>query len=278
MNYARTATLLSSAIAMALTVGVADIGAPWLQTFAVILVAAIAAGLVIEWQMADARLARHGLSGWPRLPNRTIVRNIAMRAGVPAPNLFLIESEAPNAFTSGRDRPVATIALTSGLLASLPEREIHGVLAHEIAHIVQRDGRYLTAIAILLGVGAGTVGAGAVAFGLVPDGGLVALPLALIVAMLAALGQMAVCRSREFGADRLGAKLCGNPLWIANALERIDSLDLGKSTPAPRTWALETYRFGPRRDRVLGLLSTHPPSSARIHRLRRLAGLSDPWE
>jgi len=278
MNYARTATLLSGAIAMTLTAGPANIGVPWLQTLTVTLVAVVAIGLALEWRMADARLARQRLSGWPKLPIRTIARTIAMRAGVPTPNLFLVDSEAPNAFTSGRDRPVATVALSSGLLASLSEREIYGVLAHEIAHIVRRDGRFLTAIAVGMGVGFGTLGAGAVAIWAGTHGGLVTLPIMTIFATFAALGQMAVCRSREFGADRLGAKLCGNPLWIANALERIDSLDLVKSTPAPRTWAFETYRFGPRRDRVLGLLSTHPPSSARILRLRRLAGLSDPWE
>jgi len=278
MNYARTTTLFSGAIAMTLTLGAANISATWLMTLAIAGVAIVVGGLALDWRTADARLTRRRLTGWPRLPIQTIVRELAKRAEVPAPNLFLVDTDVPNAFTTGRNRPSATIALTAGLLASLSEREIRGVLAHEIAHIVRRDARRLTVMAILCGLVAGAIGAGVVATWATQDRGLVTLLVMIIIASVAGLSQMAICRSREFSADRLGAALCGNPLWIADALERIDALDLGKTTRGPRTWALETFQFGARRDRFLSLFSTHPPSSARILRLHRLAGLSNPWD
>jgi heat shock protein HtpX len=274
MTQARTATLLSGAIAMAVVVAAA--GATWAVILMLGLVGTTTIGLVIERRIACKREARHLWSGWPKRTVQPVVDDLAKRAGIQSPETVLIGSEAANAFTSGRGRP-GTITVTSELLAALTERELKGVLAHEIAHIVRHDAQRLTWTALLCGLIAGTTSAGTV-MAIAADFGTAVTFLTMIVAAgAAALFQMAFCRSREFSADHLGATLCGDPLSIAAALERIESRDLFRTTHAPRTWALETFRFGSRRDQVLGLLSTHPPSGERIFRLRRLAGLSDPW-
>lgn len=277
MNQARTATLLSGAIAMTFVLGATGASATWALVLTVVLVATVGAGFVVERRIASGRLTRHRWTGWPKLTVQPLVDDLAKRAGIPTPHTFLIDSDAANAFTSGRSRP-GTITVTSELLSTLSDRELNGVLAHEIAHIVRRDAQRLTWTALLCGLIAGAVSAGTVVLWADHHEALVTFPAMIVGAGAAALSQMAICRSREFSADRLGATLCGNPLWIAAALERIESRDLVKTTRAPRTWAVETFRFGPRRDQVLGLLSTHPPSGARIFRLRRLAGLSDPWD
>ena len=277
MNQARTATLLSGAIAMTFVLGATGASATWTLILTVVLAATVVAGIAVERRIANARLTRHRWTGWPKLTVQPIVDDLAKRAGIPTPHTFLIDFDAANAFTSGRSRP-GTITVTSELLTSLSERELKGVLAHEIAHIVRRDAQRLTWTALLCGLVAGAVSAGSVTLWAAPYEALMTFPAMIVGAGAAALSQMAICRSREFSADRLGAALCGNPLWIAAALERIESRDLLRTTRAPRTWALETFRFGPRRDQVLGLLSTHPPSGARIFRLRRLAGLADPWD
>jgi heat shock protein HtpX len=277
MSYARTATLLSSAIAMTIVLGAARADVTWAMILAAIVITILAGSLVLEQRFAHVRQTRHRLTGWPALPVQAIASDLARRAEMASPDLFLVNTETPNAFTSGRKRP-GSITVTSGLLALLSEKEIRGVLAHEIAHIVQRDARLLPATAIAFGLLGGAAGAALVAAWTLPRADLWVLPVMVASGMTAALCQMAVCRSREFSADRLGARLCGNPLWIAAALEHIDSLDLGKAARTPRTWALETFHFGPRRDRILSLFSTHPPNGARIFRLRRLAGLSDPWD
>jgi heat shock protein HtpX len=277
MNQARTATLLSAAIAMTVVLGATGASATWPIVLTAVLLGTVGMGFIVEQQVASARQAQRGFIGQPKLAVQSIVDDLAGKAGITPPRTFLIDSDVANAFTSGRSRPGA-ITVSSELLATLSEREINGVLAHEIVHIVRRDAQRLTWTALICGLIAGTVSAGAVMVWAAPYETLITFPAMIVGACAAALTQMAICRSREFSADRHGAALCGDPLWIAAALERIESRDLAKATRAPRTWALETFRFGPRREQVFGLLSTHPPSGARIFRLRRLAGLSEPWD
>jgi len=277
MSQARSATLLSAAIAMTVVLGATGGSATWPIVLTAVLLGTVGVGLVVESRVASARQARHQFSGRPKLSVQSIVDDLAGKAGITPPRTFLIDSDVANAFTSGRSRPSA-ITVTSELLATLSEREINGVLAHEIAHIVRRDAQCLTWTALICGLIAGGVSAGAVMMWAAPYGALITFPVMIVGACAAALTQMAICRSREFSADRHGAALCGDPLWIAAALERIESWDFSKSTRAPRTWTLETIRSSPKRVQILGLLSTHPPSGARIFRLRWLAGLSEPWD
>jgi heat shock protein HtpX len=277
MSQARTATLLSAAIAMTVVLGTTGASATWPIVLTAVLLGTVGVGFVVEQRVASARQARHRFNRRPKLAVQSIVDDLAGKAGITSPRTFLIDSDVANAFTSGRSRPGA-ITVTSELLDTLSEREINGVLAHEIAHIVRRDAQRLTWTVLICGLIAGAVSAGAVMMWAAPYEALITFPAMIVGACAAALTQMAACRSREFSADRHGAALCGDPLWIATALERIESRDLAKSTRAPRTWALETVRFSPKREQILGLLSAHPPSGARIFRLRRLAGLSEPWD
>ena len=273
MSYPRTATLLSAAVAMALILAGIGLDSRWALPA---ISATVGLLIAIHWfglRLASSHAARRPLTQWPGLPVMAIAQDLSVGAGIARPNLFLVHSDLPNAFASGRAAPNASIAVTVGLLASLSEREIRGVLAHEIAHIVRRDARFLTLAAIGSGLVVGSVG-GLAAAALDPTQGLAVLAVG---ALAAALCQMSISRAREHAADRLGAAICGNPLWIAAALERIETMALPAGTATPRGWALETYQFGPRRDRVLSLLSTHPPTGERIFRLRRLAGLTDPW-
>jgi heat shock protein HtpX len=277
MSQARTATLLSAAIAMTVVLVVTGANATWPIVLTAILLGTVGVGFVVEQLVASARQARHRFNIRPKLAVQSIVDDLAGKAGITPPRTFLIDSGVANAFTSGLSRPGA-ITVTSELLATLSDREISGVLAHEIAHIVRRDAQRMTWTVLICGLIAGAVSAVAAMIWATPYETLITLPAMIVGACAAALTQMAICRSREFSADRHGAALCGDPLWIAAALERIELRNLDKSTRAPRTWALETFRFSPKREQILGLLSTHPPSSARIFRLRRLAGLSEPWD
>ena len=152
------------------------------------------------------------------------VKAIAASAGLPMPRVYIVNSDQPNAFATGRNPANAAVAATTGLLRLLPEQELAGVMAHELAHIRNRDTLVMTITAAI---------AGAVSmisnFGLFFGGsrnnplGAAGSILAMILAPLAAmLVQAAISRTREFAADQEGAAICGNPLWLARALERLE--------------------------------------------------------
>lgn len=153
-----------------------------------------------------------------------IVARLADRAGLPMPKVFLIDSDQPNAFATGRDPAHASVAATTGLLRRLSWNEVAGVMAHELAHVRNRDTLIMTVTATLAGAIAMLAQFG-MFFGRGARNspfGLVGLLAVMIVAPLAAgLVQMAVSRSREYAADRAGAEICGHPLWLAGALEKI---------------------------------------------------------
>ncbi|STY28832.1 Zn-dependent protease with chaperone function [Legionella wadsworthii] len=158
-----------------------------------------------------------------------IVAQLAQRAGIPVPKVYLIQNPTPNAFATGRNPENASIAVTTGLLDNLTQDEITGVLAHELAHVLHRD----TLISVVSATIAGAISGIAnmfmwfSMFGQSQDNEESVHPIVgtvmMIVAPLAAgLIQMAISRSREFEADAGGARLCGNPKWLANALIKIE--------------------------------------------------------
>jgi len=271
MNYARTATFLSAAIATTLVWTGIGVDTVWTVPLTAAAVGVIAAAYWFGTRMARSRIVRLRRDGLPGAAITTIMQDLSARAGVAVPRLFLVDSESPNAFASGRGQPNASIAVTTGLLASLSGREIRGVVAHEIAHIVRDDARFLTLAALGCGL---IAGAGGLAIAHETGYGLLVMALS---SCAAGLCQMWISRTREHGADRLGADICGNPLWIAAALERIETVNLNAAASPHGSWAHDTFQFGSRRDRLLSVLSTHPSTGDRIVRLRRLAGLSDPW-
>jgi heat shock protein HtpX len=208
-----------------------------------------------------------------------IVQDLAQRAQVPVPRLYLIASEQPNAFATGRNPEHAAVAVTQGLLQHLPTEQLRGVLAHEFAHIKNRD-ILVSSIAAMV-AGAISAIANILQFSLLFGGddedsgplGLIGVLATIIIAPLAAtLLQLAVSRQREYLADATGAQLLGRGEPLANALET-----LGRGAQAmpmavnPATASLYAVNPLPRRG-VATLFMTHPPLAERIRRLRALDG------
>jgi heat shock protein HtpX len=210
-----------------------------------------------------------------------IVRNLTQKAGMPMPRLYIMPAAQPNAFATGRNPEHAAVAVTEGILGVLDERELEGVLAHEISHVHNRD--------ILIGAVAATVAAaitmlarlamwGAMLGGGRDDDrdsgpfGAIAMLLSFILAPIAALLiQMAVSRSRESQADRSGAELLGDATPLANALVKIDAA--AKATPPMAVNPAVSHVFlqNPLRGQnVMKLFMSHPPLDERLAQLREL--------
>ncbi|ATU90256.1 zinc metalloprotease HtpX [Phyllobacterium zundukense] len=154
-----------------------------------------------------------------------IVRDLAARAGLPMPKVYLIQNDQPNAFATGRNPQNAAVAASTGLLQRLSPQEVAAVMAHELAHVENRDTLTMTITATLAGA-ISMLGNFAMFFGGNRENnnplGFIGVLVAMIVAPFAAMiVQMAISRTREYAADRRGAEICGNPLWLASALDKI---------------------------------------------------------
>lgn len=266
------------------------------------LVFAVAMNAFVYWKSDSLALRANGARELKpgELPQvRAIVADLAKRAGLPMPRLYVVDRPEPNAFATGRDPDHAAIAVTTGILDVMDERQLRGVLAHELSHVKNRD--------TLVGTIAATIG-GAISFlaqmaqfqmlfgGSRNDnngggGGLGAL-VAIVLAPIAALViQLAVSRGREYGADQSGAAITGDPEGLAQALETLDAaskrqtgiLDRigrrlpgrGGQAPAPTPAAnpafAHLYIVNPLSGRDVGrLFSTHPPIEERVARLRSM--------
>lgn len=210
-----------------------------------------------------------------------MVRRLAIHAGLPMPRVYIIPSASPNAFATGRNPHHAAVAATEGILGILTEDELEGVMAHELAHVKNRDilvgtiaATFAGAIAMLgnmlqwgamLGAGRDEDGEGA--------GGLAgSLAMAILAPLAAMLIQMAVSRSREYLADETGARLCGQPLALASALRKLhmaaQALPMQEARPASAHMFIVNPLAG---SSLLRLFSTHPPMEERIARLEALA-------
>jgi len=204
---------------------------------------------------------------------------LSRKAGIPTPKVYLIETDQPNAFATGRDPNNAAVAVSSGLLRNLETREVAAVVAHELAHIRSRDTLTMTITATL---------AGAISmlaqFGLFfgggnnrdnPLGGIGALLMVFLAPLAAMLVQMAISRTREYEADRDGAEISGDPLALASALNKIAALAGRRvNVAAERNPAMaHMYIINPLSgQRMDNLFSTHPDTGNRIAALQRLAG------
>ena len=212
-----------------------------------------------------------------------IVRYLAQRANLPMPKIYIVPAEEPNAFATGRNPENAAVAVTAGLLKLLNEEELMGVLAHELAHIKNRDILLQTVTATIVGAITfiAEIGRLSIFFGgLGRDEDEKNNPLAVIffIIMLivlpiaATMIQLAISRSREYLADEVGAKICGNPLYLANALKKIhDYITQGASmevNPATAHMFIVNPLSG---EKLVNLFSTHPPIEDRIRRLVEMA-------
>ena len=211
-----------------------------------------------------------------------IVRDLAQRANLPMPKVYLIENPQPNAFATGRNPQNAAVAATTGLLDRLSPEEVAGVMAHELAHVQHRDTLTMTITATLAGA-ISMLGNFAFFFGGNRNNnnplGFIGVLVAMIVAPLAAMMvQMAISRTREYSADRRGAEICGNPLWLSSALgkiarsvQQIHNQDAERN-PATAHLFIINPLSGERMD---NLFSTHPNTENRIAALENMAQGAD---
>lgn len=210
-----------------------------------------------------------------------MVKNLASRAGVPMPRLYLTPSDQPNAFATGRNPEHAVVAVTQGLMQILNREEVEGVLAHEIAHIKNRDiliGTIAASFAGAISMLANIAQWGAIFGGFGSDDdeggtGLVGMLVLAIVAPIAALIiQMAISRSREYLADETGARITGQPRGLSNALLKLQTA-AGRNPMAVDPAASHMFIVNPLSGASFRtLFSTHPPIEERVARLNKMAG------
>jgi heat shock protein HtpX len=209
-----------------------------------------------------------------------VTRELAARMGTPMPKVYFIPSSAPNAFATGRNPNHAAVAATEGILNLLSRDELTAVMAHELSHVHNRDILISTIAASVAGTI--TMLASLARWSFFLFGGrdsrdrgggnpLAAIVMMIVAPIAALLIQMAISRSREYQADATGAQLCGNPLWLASALKKLEAgsqrnpLD---ATPATAHLFIVNPLHG---GGLSGLFSTHPPMAARIARLEEMA-------
>ena len=212
-----------------------------------------------------------------------IVEQLARRAQMPMPKVYIIDSDQPNAFATGRNPENAAVAATRGLLRILDNEEIAGVMAHELAHVKNRDTLIMTVTATIAGA-LSMLANFALFFGGNRNNplGIVGTIAMMILAPIAAmLVQMAISRTREYGADAGGAEICSNPMWLARALEKLEQgsrqIDNDAAEANPAT--AHMFIINPlHAHSVDSLFSTHPKTANRVKKLREIAGIvGRPW-
>ncbi|HUJ37144.1 MAG TPA: zinc metalloprotease HtpX [Hyphomicrobium sp.] len=281
MNYVRTAMLLALLTAIFVALGAA-VGGETGMVVAFFL--ALALNLFSLWN-SDKMVLR--LYGAREVDERSapeyygIVRDLAQRAGLPMPRVFVIESAQPNAFATGRNPAHAAVCASTGLLQALSREELTGVIAHELTHVKNHDTLTMT-VAASIG-GAISMLAQWMQFGFLFGGnrddrsgvGMLSALLAIIVAPIAAmLVQMAISRSREYAADRGGAIISGRPMWLASALAKIDAYahqipnETAEAVPATAPLFIINPLSGQGFD---NWFSTHPSTENRIAALEEMA-------
>ena len=284
MGYFRTALLLAALTAVFLGVGYL-IGGQGGMVIA--LVVALGMNLFAYWNSDRMVLGMYGArqvdaASAPGLYG--IVEQLALRADLPMPKVYVIENDQPNAFATGRNPEHAAVAATTGLLRTMSQDEIAGVLAHELGHVKNRDTLTMTITATIAGA-IGMLANFALFFGggdnrNNPLGVVGALLMMILAPLSAMLVQMAISRSREYEADRMGAEISGQPLWLAGALEKldvaarqIDNVAAERNPATAHLFIVNPLHGGS----VDSLFSTHPSTANRVRRLREMAGAAGPW-
>ena len=206
---------------------------------------------------------------------------LAANANLPMPKLYIIGSDQPNAFATGRNPENAAVAVTEGLLRNMSQEEVAGVVAHELAHIKNRDTLTMTVTATLAGA-ISLLANFAMFFGGGRDrpmGIIGVLAMAILAPMAAGLVQMAISRAREYEADREGAEICRNPEWLASALNklgvlsgRIDNHSAERNPATAHMFIVNPLHV----HSYDSLFATHPPIEKRIEELRKMSGRTVP--
>jgi heat shock protein HtpX len=289
MNYARTGLLLAALTGIFVAMGALIGGATGMVIAFFIALAMNAFSL---WQSDKMVLRMYGAEEVDAQSGGEyyrIVRELAQRAGLPMPRVYVMNNPQPNAFATGRNPANAAVCASTGIIEALSPEELAGVMAHELSHVKNYDTLTM-AVAATIG-GAISMLAQYLQFGALFGGnrdnnsgvGWIGMLVAMIVAPLAAmLVQMAISRSREYQADRMGAMICGNPLWLASALQKIEGYareirnEPAEAAPATAHLFIINPLTGEGMD---NLFSTHPNTENRIAELEKLAaemGVSAP--
>jgi heat shock protein HtpX len=254
-------------------------GAMWVM-------AIVAAGMNLVAYFYSDRLVLRMNRARPLAPGQDpalerMVAELADRAGIPRPRVFVVDDPAPNAFATGRNPDKGVVAVTTGIRQLLSERQLRGVIAHELAHIRNRDvliASIAAMIAAAIAMIASIIRWGAIFGGRGRNGGpaglLGALALAIVAPIAATVVQLAISRSREYEADAAGAALCGDPLALASGLAMLQrgndrvALHTVGDNPATTSLFIVAPLTG---ERLASWFSTHPPVAERIRRLEALA-------
>jgi heat shock protein HtpX len=293
MNYAKTGLLIAALTGLFMAVGFLIGGESGML---IALVVAAGMNLFAYWNGDRMVLRMYGArevdrSSAPEFVD--MVERLSQRAGLPMPRVYIIENPQPNAFATGRNPENAAVAATTGLLNALDRDEIAGVMAHELAHIRNRDTLIMTITATLAGA-IGMLGNFAFLFGGRsrdnPLGAIGTIAMLILAPLGAMLVQMAISRTREYAADRAGAEICGEPRALASALQKISVFagrlenHAAEANPATAHLFIINPLSGARMD---NLFSTHPATENRIAALMamdqemgvapREARASGPW-
>lgn len=282
MNFARTAILLAGMTALFLGLGYLIGGQ---SGMVIALVIAIGMNVFSYWNSDKMVLSMHNAQ---QVDARTapeyygMVEELARNADLPMPAVYIINNPQPNAFATGRNPDNAAVAATTGLLDALTYEEVAGVMAHELAHVKNRDTLIMTITATIAGAismlanfgmffggnSSNENGGGS------PLGFIGVLVMAFLAPMAAMVVQMAISRTREYSADKMGAEICGNPMWLASALDKIArGVEVRPNEDAERNPATaHMFIINPLSGRMMdNLFSTHPDTANRIAALQALA-------
>ncbi len=276
MGFFRTALLLAALTGLFLAVGYL-LGGEGGMIFALLFAGAM--NVWAYWQSDRLVLTMYGARPADPVRDRRLidmVARLARRAGLPMPAVYVIETDQPNAFATGRDPDHAAVAATRGLLRILDDDELEGVIAHELGHIRNRDTLVMTLTAVVAGA-ISMLANFALFFGHSRNNplGVVGIVLVMIFAPLAAmLVQLAISRTREFAADEAGARISGKPLALASALRRLERAAQAVPNPHAEHNPASAHLFivNPLSGRQMAaLFRTHPETEERIARLEALA-------
>ncbi|HET7595127.1 MAG TPA: zinc metalloprotease HtpX [Stellaceae bacterium] len=293
INLLRTGVLLAVLTALFMGVGYLIGGSGGMM---IALLVAAAMYLFTYWNADRLVLSMYGARPIARADAPwlyDIVAELADRAGIPMPQLYLIDGAQPNAFATGRDPQHAAVAVTNGLLNALDQHEVAGVIAHELSHVIHRDTLTMTITATIAGA-ISMIANFAFFFGGRSDernsplGGVGTVVAAIFAPIMAMLVQMAISRTREYEADRSGATLSGNPLWLASALRKIEAVAHNTAVPEAERNPATAHLFiiNPLHGASLqNLFATHPSTEERVRRLEAMAasgggaglGPAGPW-
>ena len=275
MNYVRTGMLMAGLTALFLAVGYLLGGSSGMM---IALIFAAGTNLFAYWNSDRMALAAYNAQevderSAPELYR--MVRDLAARAGLPMPRVYLIHEDQPNAFATGRNPANAAVAATTGILRTLTYEELAGVIAHELAHIKNHDTLTMTISATMAGAISSLVTFG-MFFGSRDNrpNVIMQILLSILAPMAAAVIQMAISRSREYEADRMGGEICGNPIWLADALAKIAAgvqhipSETAEAKPATAPLFIINPLTGGGMD---NLFSTHPDTGNRIAALMEQA-------